>query len=842
MAKSKKVQMPAGIRNKLMAAVAMLLVSSIMMVSSTYAWFTLSTAPEVTGITTSVGANGNLEIALLTTGTYTGAETISSAVGDSSAVKDVLLSNITWGNLVDLSSSTYGLSGIQLMPAAANTSVVEVTDGDGNATSKTTISVTNPLVIAEYGADGRVKSTDGQTVSTVANSNGIFAYDTSVDQTYGVRAIGVTSNLSVREIALKNAKTTVANTPNTAKGYTKSAIYSNMSVMLGYAMEAQGGEAPDSYTQEDLTAFVAIANGVIADLNALETGYRNAAIAYTATTTTDDDAFAAAKATVEGMTLAELAATDGLSALSEQISDLAAAQSDALAAKTVLATAAGYSDGIPSATEGAPSLDDVNAAVKKLVNGIEGDTDATPVVVNITGGAVGELGAQVGTFVVAEVGSLGTVYAGAANVTTGTFNNVVLATSGLSITSTGSTASNITDTYGYIIDFAFRTNAADSFLQLQTAAVNRVYSDETGADLATQGGGSTVTFAYTAGMTLSQVEKLLGAVRIVFLDTATGEVYANAGLTDISVNSTEATANVKLLVAEGADADNIVALNQNEIKKISVLVYLDGNVIDNSAVSNAATSGALNLNLQFSSSANLIPMQNTALQQLTSYTVTFDANGGTGLMTAAKVSGTSYTLPTSTSFYAPAGKEFKGWGATADATEAALITTLDNLSENVTVYAVWGTPADSTTNVGDYTVTVNSSTTGTVTADKTTANEDDTVTLTVTPGTGYVLDTLTVAVSDGTTVPVTGNAFTMPAGNVTVSATFVDDPDTYRVTFNNGSTPITVAITDISGAPNVTDTDSHTFLGWSEDPNATAATESITLMDDLVLYAVWQAK
>ena len=42
MEKSKKFRMPAGIRNKLTAAVAMLLVSSIMMVSSTYAWFTLS--------------------------------------------------------------------------------------------------------------------------------------------------------------------------------------------------------------------------------------------------------------------------------------------------------------------------------------------------------------------------------------------------------------------------------------------------------------------------------------------------------------------------------------------------------------------------------------------------------------------------------------------------------------------------------------------------------------------------------------------------------------------------------------------------------------------------------
>ena len=54
-----------GIKGKLTSAVAMLLVAVIMVVSSTYAWFTLSTAPEVTGITTAVGANGALEMALL---------------------------------------------------------------------------------------------------------------------------------------------------------------------------------------------------------------------------------------------------------------------------------------------------------------------------------------------------------------------------------------------------------------------------------------------------------------------------------------------------------------------------------------------------------------------------------------------------------------------------------------------------------------------------------------------------------------------------------------------------------------------------------------------------------
>ena len=60
--KTNKSKRQRDIKSKLMAAICMLLVSSIMMVSSTYAWFTLSTAPEVTGITTAVGAIGNLEL------------------------------------------------------------------------------------------------------------------------------------------------------------------------------------------------------------------------------------------------------------------------------------------------------------------------------------------------------------------------------------------------------------------------------------------------------------------------------------------------------------------------------------------------------------------------------------------------------------------------------------------------------------------------------------------------------------------------------------------------------------------------------------------------------------
>lgn len=60
---------------------------------------------------------------------------------------------------------------------------------------------------------------------------------------------------------------------------------------------------------------------------------------------------------------------------------------------------------------------------------------------------------------------------------------------------------------------------------------------------------------------------------------------------------------------------------------------------------------------------------------------------------------------------------------------------------------------------------------GTVTAEPTEAAEGDTVTLTATPDEGYVLDKLTVTGASGA-VTVTDNKFTMPAEEVTVSATF----------------------------------------------------------------------
>ena len=122
-AKKRKVNMPAQIRHKLMAAVSMLMVSCIMLVSTTYAWFTLSTAPEVKGITTNVGANGNLEMMLLNKDSYTSTADdlgVVSDVNDSMATQAVTAANVKWGNLVDLSDTSYGLGSIVLAPAKFN--------------------------------------------------------------------------------------------------------------------------------------------------------------------------------------------------------------------------------------------------------------------------------------------------------------------------------------------------------------------------------------------------------------------------------------------------------------------------------------------------------------------------------------------------------------------------------------------------------------------------------------------------------------------------------------------------------------------------------------------------
>lgn len=161
-------------KERVIAAAMSLIIAISVTITSTYAWVTLSTAPEVVSIDTTVAANGSLEIALAN---GTGLAPGKSAVGDSTgAGTKINTANITWGNLVNLSDPSYGLGKITLRPAALN---------------GTSGLLTNPLYGVGYGEDGRVNQmvTDDDFAYVYYDTeSGKFLVDMDGDH-LGVRAI-----------------------------------------------------------------------------------------------------------------------------------------------------------------------------------------------------------------------------------------------------------------------------------------------------------------------------------------------------------------------------------------------------------------------------------------------------------------------------------------------------------------------------------------------------------------------------------------------------------------------------------------------------------------------------
>jgi len=169
-----------------------------------------------------------------------------------------------------------------------------------------------------------------------------------------------------------------------------------------------------------------------------------------------------------------------------------------------------------------------------------------------------------------------------------------------------------------------------------------------------------------------------------------------------------------------------------------------------------------------------------------SYTITYNTDGGSA------VSAQNYTYKADITLAAAPTKasyDFNGWKVsatvgswTAGATYTAGQTITDDMHGNVTLVAQW--------KVKPYTLTYNANPVSTY------ADND------ITPPTQGSMNTSEY--QQGVSKALTTNGFTMPKG-----------------TYNSAGT----------------------FLGWSEDPNATKATytngQSITISKDTTLYAVW---
>lgn len=648
-----------GVKKKLMGAICMLLVASIMVVSSTYAWFTLSTAPEITGISTSVGANGNLEMALLSSDSFETPDSIVSAVGDSG--KSVKEKNLTWGNLVELSDESYGLGKIKLMPAALN-----IKNGAAGAFTVTT---DNLLSTPTYGTDGRVADLSGKTYTGTWNATAnSWAYSETTQ--YGVRAIGSNDNLTPQQAGLLGAKSEYNQALSAAKTTIQNALSTNgqnlANAVVALAMNETEAQL-DTNQQTAINNMVTAAGSALAEIDKAYVALLKASV-----TTLDATKYSAAsgaladKTTLEGAISALNALTElqGESAVPAQLTALQSTlktNKDAVTAANENITKSDYKSALTALVDGSKvTVNGYNATHKDTGEDLMVDGTINSGFVNQTlkdGGVVVEMPDGSGVF--AYIGSVAGNYAAPTKVSIN-FKGLSLkdidatmkttateeTTAGAllkSITPNGDAGANVSlsDTYGYALDMAFRTNAASSYLKLQTEAKQRVYSDSKNTD--TQGGGSYMSFKSTtndkgiANLTDETVEKLMGAIHVAFIDPDTGAIYSIATLDnikrdgdfmkgDLKLNDLTAMEGdkptFKLEARTGTDGTEakLMDLEQNKAKKLTVIVYLDGPTVTNADVANAETSLEGTLNLQFSSSATLKPMENTALKNGTGTT------------------------------------------------------------------------------------------------------------------------------------------------------------------------------------------------------------------------------
>lgn len=702
----KKVVMPYGLRNKLMAAVAMLLVSSIMMVSSTFAWFTLSTAPEIKGISTSVGANGNLEMALLTSGdadaqiadTFTDLAKITSAAGDST--KDLNVRNLTWGNLVDLSYSAtgttdnyYGLDKIQLMPARLNTA------------NGTTLTAGSPLKTPKYGTDGRVGDVNGQTFSSAKYTTGGFEYSTEANSaTYGVRAVGESATLTPQEKGLMNAKADYTTNLNKARSTVQASLKTNMQGLANAAL-ALVNNSNASFTSDsnEAKAITALLNDMSKALDSIDRAYGDVVRAMVASQVADAKTYEAVMNVLKDAKCSDMVGEDGSFKLPDgkNLADGITPPVVNLTNTKVAAAAATLATQKQSVTTAQAAITGENpnysTAVKKLantdfmdINGLslkrptsDGEIEGSvwmkdgdngyKVDQNALAGSVLTQGVTInmadGSGLFAYIAKVSTNYSASDSISMvfaglkvekkadGTGGVLVTMKTTLEASEFDQTVTNeitdltaatatgvtnyITDTYGYIIDMAFRTNASGSYLKLATDGMQRIYNgDDASTNTETMGAGSTMTFTSVKDsenkdvMNETAIVNLMYAIRVVFFDPGDGttgnggRIYGIASLDNVQKSDAGMTGKLTLKTADfangvmtlkdknpaGADNDKLMELTQNTAARMSVLVYLDGDKVDNSMVANAAQSITGSLNLQFASSAQLKPMQNSALK------------------------------------------------------------------------------------------------------------------------------------------------------------------------------------------------------------------------------------
>ena len=630
-----KEEQPINLKRKLISALAMLLVATTLMTTTSYAWFILSTAPEVTGISTNVGANGSLEIALLTTQTRSNMASIRAGIGDSLAANN-LAANNAWGNLVDLGFTDYGLSGLMLMPSRLNVAQ----SGDGYTVDP------GLLAVPTYGYDGRIIELTDNTMSAIYKESQ-FSFNPDI-QDYGVRAIGTSDTMTPQSSSLAIAKSNISSSTESARNNAKLTL-ENASMVL-FDIVTQHYMNPDQmYTDGNKLVLKNMLDNLQKSVSDIDSALRQGLIAAAASQIDDEEMFNVAK--------------DRVMDTSIEVKQIVGEINGVVSVPGDFVTWAEALDEMQN------DLNAANNACNEMVSGsytwqeIRGVLDY---IMNIEGVMIGEstfdkldmnellampqvemiLAPGSGIFAdlaefIGNYNALMTLYEiKPVEVKTGYNEDLgvylkILVASVKDLSAAGGLGSSnmtLTATYGYALDLAFRCNTAGADLVLQTIPKQRVYSESESAS--TQGGGSYMEFT---GTDLESRLELMDGIRVGFLDKdgkilsiaklntsnyvmENGVIYAPLYLYDYTFEQDET--GLYLTMGERHTENNAILpageLGKNEPVAVTVVVWLDGDVVDNTMVS-ATESASLNgvLNLQFSTNAELVPSRNAALLDYT---------------------------------------------------------------------------------------------------------------------------------------------------------------------------------------------------------------------------------
>lgn len=612
--------MCAAEKRKLLITVCSLLLCFTTLVSVSFAWIALSRAPEITGIETTVGANGSLEIALLNEITYSDPSLIRTTVGDSQVAQDAEKSNLSWGNVIDLSDEGYGLGQVSMLPSSLN-----VMDSEDNRD----IVKSSMLSTVEFGSDGRAGNVDLETISAVFSEDKFTYY--LENQSYGVRGIGTTPAISPQQHALTNAKSMVSTYTSAASEITEAAWSAHGGELLDiflrrYLWNSNEFEKMDAAALHDMTLKVYRAYSYF------DAALRQVMIGYAASVMDDMEQFRELRETVEntGVPLPDVLETLPISIPSEVVERIRAVDEGK---KELQAAVLAFDDLRGSRF----SWEQISPMMNVLINGNRaflGEHKLSSAKAYMSAKDAAVLTLPPGSGRLAEAAD----YCGNYSIIFDYSEAFVVEVITVSAEKTpclqqmmeilqqwepagqksAVSSAELEDIYGFAIDMAFRSNS-DTQLLLQTEAVARVNGEKQA--LQTSGNGSSICLN-AEQFSEERIVNLMDAMRIGFLDNQ-NNLLAIAKMNTSNYTKTKDGISALLYLYEYDVDDGIVTIGKRRedgviteltdgcASVVTTVVWLDGDYVDNSMATIRGQSVQGILNLQFASSIDLKPAQLT---------------------------------------------------------------------------------------------------------------------------------------------------------------------------------------------------------------------------------------